>query len=57
LQKIVKEEVEVVIDNEWGIEIEDSNEQGEVKETPKVENTTSMNLDDLKNQLGSLFKK
>jgi hypothetical protein len=29
----------------------------EVKETPKVENTAQLNIDDLKNQLGSLFKK
>jgi ubiquitin-like modifier-activating enzyme 5 len=59
VKKIEEKTTEVPIENEWGIVMEDNaenNVENASKETV-VENKANFSLDDLKNQLGSLYKK
>ena len=55
LVKVLKEEIAKPIDNEWGITVEQDVEES--KTESKTVEKTAFSLDDLKGQLGDLYKK
>ena len=56
--KKIEEVTNIIYENEWGIQIEESSEETvEVKKKIEIKDTSQLSVDDLKNQLGNLFKK